>query len=215
MKTVSFSVRPLSDVLDDFGETLEAIRKGRRIPKGPREEVGFTSLEAVRNFLTRGDMEVRIENVAAMIEEASALALIGSNAAGVELRVLLDPAAPLILANRTEVQQVLVNLMLNALDAMKGMDRRPLYLITTLKRANVVEFAVADTGAGIDPEIRDRLFEPFVTTKRNGMGIGLVVSRSIVERHGGRLRFDPNPDGGTIFSFTLTAVSSDGDFDAG
>ena len=169
----------------------------------------------IRNFLTRGDMEVRVENVAAMIEEASALALIGSNAAGIQLRVLLDPAAPLVLANRTEVQQVLVNLLLNALDAMKGMDRRPLSLITTLKRPDVVEFAVADTGAGIDPEIRDRLFEPFVTTKRNGMGIGLVVSRSIVERHGGRLRFDPNPDGGTIFSFTLTAVSSDGDFDAG
>jgi PAS domain S-box-containing protein len=168
-----------------------------------------------RNFLTRGDMEVRVENVAAIIEEASALALIGSNAAGIQLRVLLDPAAPLILANRTEVQQVLINLMLNALDAMKGMDRRPLSLITKLKRPDVVEFAVADTGAGIDPEIRDRLFEPFVTTKRNGMGIGLVVSRSIVERHGGRLRFDPNPDGGTIFSFTLTAVSSDGDFDAG
>ena len=127
----------------------------------------------------------------------------------------LDPAAPLVLANRTEVQQVRLNLLLNALDAMKGMDRRPLSLITTLKRPDVVEFAVADTGAGIDPEIRDRLFEPFVTTKRNGMGIGLVVSRSIVERHGGRLRFDPNPDGGTIFSFTLTAVSSDGDFDAG
>jgi len=169
----------------------------------------------IRNFLTRGDMEVRVENVAAMIEEASALALIGSNAAGIQLRVLLDPAAPLILANRTEVQQVLVNLMLNALDAMKGMDRRPLSLITTLKRPDVVEFAVVDSGAGLDPEIRDRIFEPFVTTKRNGMGIGLAVSQSIIERHGGRLRFDPNPDGGTIFSFTLTAASSDGDFDAG
>jgi PAS domain S-box-containing protein len=169
----------------------------------------------IRNFLTRGDMEVRVENVAALIEEASALALIGSNAAGVQLRVLLDPAAPLILANRTEIQQVLINLMLNALHAMKGMVRRPLSLITTLKRPDVVEFAVVDSGAGIDPEIRDRIFEPFVTTKRNGMGIGLAVSRSIIEQHGGRLRFDPNPDGGTIFSFTLTAVSSDGDFDAG
>ena len=105
--------------------------------------------------------------------------------------------------------------MRNALDAMKGMDRRTLSLITTLKRPDVVEFAVVDSGAGIDPELRDRIFEPFVTTKRNGMGIGLAVSRSIIEWHGGRLRFDPNPDGGTIFSFTLTAVSSDGDFDAG
>jgi PAS domain S-box-containing protein len=169
----------------------------------------------LRNFLTRGDLEVRVENVAAMIEEASALALIGSNAAGIQLRVLLDPAAPRILADRTEIQQVLLNLMLNALDAMKGMDRRPLSLITTLKHPDVVEFAIVDSGAGIDPEIRDRIFEPFVTTKRNGMGIGLAVSRSIIERHGGRLRFDPNPDGGTIFSFTLTAASSDGDFDVG
>jgi PAS domain S-box-containing protein len=169
----------------------------------------------LRNFLIRGDMEVRVENVAAMIEEASALALIGSKVAAVQVRVLLDPAAPLIVANRIEIQQVLINLMLNALDAMKGMDRRLLSLTTTFKRPDMVEFAVADSGAGIDLEICDRIFEPFVTTKRNGMGIGLAVSHSIIERHGGRLRFDPNPDGGTIFSFTLAAVPSEGGLDAG
>ena len=169
----------------------------------------------LRNFLIRGDTEARVENIAAMIEEASALALIGSNAAGVQVRILLDPAAPLILANRIEIQQVLINLMLNALDAMKGMDRRLLSLTTTFKRPDMVEFAVADSGAGIDLEICDRIFEPFVTTKHNGMGIGLAVSHSIVERHGGRLRFDPNPDGGTIFTFTLTAVPSEGDLDGG
>ncbi len=102
-----------------------------------------------------------------------------------------------------------------ARDAVSALKNELRYLITTLKRPGVVEFAVVDNGAGIDPKICSHIFEPFVTTKRNGMGIGLAVSRSIVERHGGRLRFGPNPDGGTVFSFTLKAVSSDEDFDGG
>ena len=73
----------------------------------------------------------------------------------------------------------------------------------------MVEVSVADTGAGIAAEIREQLFQPFVTTKRQGMGVGLSISRTIVEAHGGSIAPRPNPGGGTIFSFTLPAVSKD------
>jgi two-component system, LuxR family, sensor kinase FixL len=105
--------------------------------------------------------------------------------------------------------------MRNALEAMAGMDRRKLSLTTTLRRPDLVEFAVADSGPGIDAEVVDRIFEPFVTTKRNGMGIGLSLCRSIIESHGGRMQFEPNPEGGTIFRLTLPPVLPDRDLDAG
>jgi two-component system sensor kinase FixL len=118
-------------------------------------------------------------------------------------------------ANRIEIQQVLINLMRNALEAMAGMDQRKLRVTTRLRRPDLVEFAVADSGAGIGAAIAERIFEPFVTTKHGGMGIGLSICRSIVETHGGRLQFEPNPEGGTIFHFTLPAFLPDRELDAG
>ena len=169
----------------------------------------------LRSFLIRGDIEARVENVASMVDEASALALIGSSALGVELRVCLDPEAPRIVANRIEIQQVLINLMRNSIEAMAGMDRRELLLTTTLRPLDRVEFAVADNGPGVDTEAAERIFEPFVTTKRDGMGIGLSICRSIIERHGGRLGFEPNPGGGAIFRFTVRAVRAHEKLDVG
>jgi two-component system sensor kinase FixL len=105
--------------------------------------------------------------------------------------------------------------MRNALEAMAGMDRRKLRVTTTLRHPDLVEFAVADSGPGIGAEMGERIFEPFVTTKRDGMGIGLSICRSIIETHGGRLQFEPNPEGGTIFHFTLPADLPDRELDAG
>ena len=169
----------------------------------------------LRNFLIRGETETRCENVSAMVDDARALALIGPAASGVEIRVLLDSEAPHIVANRIEIQQVLINLMRNALEAMAGMDRRKLWVTTTLRRPDLVEFAVADSGPGIAADMAERIFEPFVTTKRDGMGIGLSICRSIIEAHGSHLQFEPNLDGGTIFHFTLPAVLPDRELDAG
>jgi two-component system sensor kinase FixL len=130
------------------------------------------------------------------------------------MRVRLDPEAPYVLGNRIEIQQVLINLMRNSLEAMAGVDRRELGVTTTLRRPDLVEFAVADNGPGIDPDVAERIFEPFVTTKRSGMGMGLSICRSIIESHGGRLEFEPNPGNGALFRFTLPAVSPERDLDA-
>jgi two-component system sensor kinase FixL len=113
-----------------------------------------------------------------------------------------------------QVQQVLLNLMRNAVEAMRDSDRRELLLSSTRQPDNMVEVAVADTGPGIAAEIASQLFQPFVTTKRTGMGVGLSISRTIIDAHGGRIWCEPNPNGGTVFRFTLRGVSREEAADA-
>jgi C4-dicarboxylate-specific signal transduction histidine kinase len=217
--------QPLTAITNSLGATKRLLARGSFIEDDlaskAMDEAVQQSLRAaqvvsrLRNFLIRGETETRCENVSAMVDDARALALIGPSASGVEIRVLLDSEAPYIVANRIGIQQVLINLMRNALEAMAGMDRRKLWVTTTLRRPDLVEFAVADSGPGIGADMAERIFEPFVTTKRDGMGIGLSICRSIIETHGSRLQFKPNPDGGTIFRFTLPAVLRVREFDAG
>ena len=216
--------QPLTAITNSLGATKRLLARGSFIEDDlatkAMDEAVQQSLRAaqvvsrLRNFLIRGETETRCENVSAMMDDARALALIGPTASGVEIRVLLDSEAPYIVANRIGIQQVLINLMRNALEAMAGMDRRKLWVTTTLRRPDLVEFAVADSGPGIGADMAERIFEPFVTTKRDGMGIGLSICRSIIETHGSRLQFESNPDGGTIFHFTLPAVLRDRELDA-
>jgi signal transduction histidine kinase len=217
--------QPLTAITNSLGAAKRLLARGSFIEidlaTKAMDEAVQQSLRAalvvsgLRNFLIRGETETRCENVSAMVDDARALALIGPTASGVEIRVLLDSEAPHIVANRVEIQQVLINLMRNALEAMAGMDRRKLWVTTTLRRPDLVEFSVADSGPGIGADMAERIFEPFVTTKRDGMGIGLSICRSIIETHGSRLQFEPNPGGGTIFHFTLPAVLRDRELDVG
>jgi two-component system sensor kinase FixL len=113
----------------------------------------------------------------------------------------------LVLADKVQIQQVLLNLMRNAVEAMEGSPRRELVVSTDAAEDDMVTVGVSDTGSGISPDMSSQLFQPFVTTKRHGMGVGLSISRTIVEAHGGRIEVAPNPGGGTVFRFTLRAVS--------
>ena len=216
--------QPLTAIVNSLGAAKRLLQHGTFIGVGSALEVMNEAVQQslragqvvgrLRNFLIRGDTETRVEDIATMVEEATTLALIGPSASGVKMRVRLDPEAPYVLCNRIEIQQVLINLMRNSLEAMAGADRRELGVTTTLRRPDLVEFAVADSGPGIDPDVADRIFEPFVTTKRSGMGMGLSICRSIIESHGGRLEFEPNPGGGALFRFTLPAASPERDLDA-
>ena len=170
-------------------------------------------IRRLRDFVSRGESERRVEDVKKLIEEASALALVGAKDKGVRVRFAFAPRLNYVLADKVQVQQVLLNLIRNAIDAMETAPTRALVVATSAAADNMVEISVADTGAGIAPEIADQLFQPFVTTKSHGMGVGLSISRTIIESHGGSITPRPNPGGGTIFTFTLPVVNKEGDGD--
>ncbi|WP_449411360.1 PAS domain S-box protein [Methylobacterium komagatae] len=161
----------------------------------------------LREFVARGEGERHIESLPKLIEEASALALVGAKEKGIRVRFTLDPDAPLVLADRIQVQQVLLNLIRNAIEAMQDASNRELTVATrALSDEGFVEVCVSDTGTGLAPEVATQLFKPFVTTKASGMGVGLSICRTIVESHGGKIQAGPGPDGGTTFRFTLRTL---------
>jgi two-component system sensor kinase FixL len=157
--------------------------------------------------VARGESERHIESLPKLVEEASALALVGAKEKGVRVSFRLDPDAPLVLADRIQVQQVLLNLVRNAIEAMQDAGSRELVVGTrAIPDEGLVAVTVSDSGTGIAPEIAEHLFQPFVTTKRHGMGVGLSICRTIVESHGGKISVRSEPGRGTTFTFTLRAV---------
>ncbi len=169
-------------------------------------------IRRLRDFVSRGESERRVESVTKLVEEASALSLVGVKDRGIRVQFQFDPTVDQVIADRVQIQQVLLNLIRNAMDAMETSQRRDLMVTVVPAEKGHVRISVTDTGSGIAPEIAEQLFTPFITTKRQGMGVGLSISRTIVEAHGGRIWVEPNPGGGTIFHFTL-AVVQEGDVD--
>ncbi|MGC8476150.1 MAG: two-component system sensor histidine kinase NtrB [Acetobacteraceae bacterium] len=144
----------------------------------------------------------RPEPLAPLIEEACALALVGAAETGVSVRLELPPALPPVHADRALIQQVLLILIRNGIEAMADTPRR-LLRIEARAEAGLARIAVTDTGTGLSPAAAAGLFQPFVTDKPDGLGMGLAIARGIVEQHGGRIAAAPAEGGGTAFSFTL------------
>jgi two-component system sensor kinase FixL len=167
-------------------------------------------IHRLRDFVSRGETEKRIESIKKIVEEASALALVAAKDRSVQVMLQLDPSSDLVLVDKVQIQQVLLNLLRNALEAMQASERRELVVSTGPAENTMVVVDIADSGCGISPDVASRLFQPFVTTKRHGMGVGLSISRTIIESHGGEITVEPNPGGGTIFRFTLRGVAPEG-----
>jgi two-component system sensor kinase FixL len=184
----------IRDALDKAGE--QALRAGQIIRR-------------LRDFVARGETERRLESIIKLVEEASALALVGAKEKAVRVQFQFDPAVDLVLADKVQIQQVLLNLMRNAMEAMQDSNRRELLLAAVPVENDMVRVSVSDTGTGLAPEMVNQLFQPFVTTKQQGMGVGLSISRTIIEAHGGQIWAEANPVGGTIFHFTLRSVRAE------
>ena len=157
----------------------------------------------LREFVAKGDTERSPHDPVKIMEEASALGLIGARALGLRVTYAFDRNLGPVLADAVQVQQVALNLIRNAVEAMVDAPRRDLVIGVNAHDGRHAKIWVSDTGGGLAAEVRDRLFQPFVTTKADGMGVGLSICRTIVEAHGGSIWCEENPGGGTVFAFTV------------
>jgi two-component system sensor kinase FixL len=166
-------------------------------------------IRRLRSLVQNRDVERTREDIARVIDEANALAFVGLKERGIRAGIDYATGLPPVLIDKVQIQQVLINLIRNAIDAMAQSPHRELTIRTAAGGDGMVRIGIADTGSGIAPDMADKLFRPFITTKEDGMGVGLSISRTIVEAHGGRLWFEPNPGGGTVFLLELPAASHD------
>lgn len=166
-------------------------------------------IRRLRELVERGETSKRPESVAKLVEEATALALVGARQLGVRVGFDLDERVEFVLVDKIQIQQVVLNLIRNAMEAMADSPRRDLTIASTLAPEGMADISVTDTGSGIAEAVAEKLFQPFVTTKAKGMGVGLAICRTIVEAHGGKIWAAPNPGGGTVFHLTVAAASAE------
>jgi two-component system sensor histidine kinase DctS len=174
-------------------------------------------IKSVHDFVRRRDKEREPTAPGALVDSVMPLVTLQARKLGVRVETRIDAALPAVLVDRTMVEQVLLNLARNAMQAMdEGGAPAPSLVIAAKKAASAstlapamawIEFSVADVGPGIPPDVQQRLFTPFFTTKQEGMGLGLSLCRTVVEQHGGFLAFEPNRPTGTIFRFTLPVAT--------
>ncbi|SEI99794.1 PAS/PAC sensor signal transduction histidine kinase [Sphingobium sp. AP50] len=160
-------------------------------------------IRSLREFIKRGETVRQPEPMRALLAEGAALAFIGTDSRGIDMDVQVDRIVDKVLVNRVQLQQVIINLVKNAVEAMEGRPVRILRLTAMPTEDGKVEVVVADSGPGLSSDMSRTLFTPFTTSKATGMGVGLSISQTIIEGHGGRIWATPSPWGGTAFHFTL------------
>jgi len=168
-----------------------------------------TIVRRLRAFVDGSDTGFRAERLDMLVEEATSLGLLGAHEAGITVKMTIAAGLDTVMVDRVQIQQVLVNLIRNAIQSMATAPCKELAIETAPDRAGWVRVTVADTGTGLDPDIRGRLFEAFATTKEDGMGLGLSICRTIVEAHGGRIWAEATPSGGTAFHFCVPLAGDD------
>lgn len=162
-----------------------------------------TIIRGLRAFVEGGDTGFRNERLDVIVEEATSLGLLGTHEASITVSVIMGNAREEVRVDRIQIQQVIVNLIRNAVRSMAASQRKELKVEISPDKAGWMRVTVADTGNGIEPEIRQRLFDAFATTKEDGMGLGLSICRTIIEAHGGRIWAEAGMAGGTAFHFCV------------
>ncbi|MBI3701614.1 MAG: PAS domain S-box protein [Afipia sp.] len=204
--------QPLSAITNYISGVRRIVSEDKHIPGLASEALDKAAAQALRagriigrlrEFVSRGEGERKIEYLDQLIEEAGSLALVGVRERGVLVRIRVDPDHKAVLADKVQIQQVLFNLMRNAIEAMETTEAKELTVTTRGDADGMVSVEVSDTGTGVSPDAASHMFEPFFTTKHQGMGVGLSICRTIVESHGGQLTLRPRDGGGTVFEFAL------------
>ena len=204
--------QPLSAVVGFVEASAELIdQSGGGVPVKVREymnEAVTQSLRAgdvirlLREFTAKGDTEHSVHDINVVVEETCRLATLGTAADSIELELDLAAELPPVLIDQIQIQQVVLNLVRNSIDAL-GEVETPTITVATVPGPEEVEVVVSDNGTGLSPEVRERVFEPFVSTKPDGIGIGLSICRTIIEAHGGRISVDTGTGCGTEFRFSV------------
>ncbi|MFN4295792.1 MAG: PAS domain S-box protein [Brevundimonas sp.] len=189
-------------LLEQADPDLEKVRAALRKAGDQAIRAGDV-ISHLREFVAQGGTERTPQDPVKIMEEASALGLIGARPLDLRVSYQFDRNVGPVLADSIQIQQVALNLIRNAIEAMAGAPRRDLVIGVTAHDEGFARIWVSDTGKGLAPEVQARLFQPFVTTKADGMGVGLSICRTIVEAHGGSIWCEPNEGGGTMFAFTV------------
>jgi two-component system sensor kinase FixL len=188
--------------------TPEAARAAELIEKAANQTARAGQIiRQLREFVEKRESSREELDLNKVIEEAIALGLVGSVDASVKLRTRLARDLPHVLIDKIQVQQVVINLVRNSIEAMLAVATRELNVETKLGEKGFVEVSVSDTGPGLPEEVASRLFQPFVTTKEKGMGVGLSICQSIIEAHNGRIWAAPNDRRGVTFRFRLPSAA--------
>lgn len=166
-------------------------------------------MRRLRDFVAQGEVDKTVERRRQLISEAAMLGLMGAKEKGVEPTFDLNPYASPVLVDKVQIQQVLINLIRNAVEAMSESPTRKLTVSTRSDQAGFVRVIVADSEPRVAPQVAAQLFTAFVSTKAEGMGLGLSICRTIVEANGGRIWAEPRPGGGTDFHFTLVRAATE------
>ena len=200
-------------LVEPSGENIDIVREA--LDDAAKQAVRAGQIvRRLRDFIARGETETRIESLRSLITEANALALIGIKELGIDVRVTIDPRIDKVLVDRVQVQQVLVNLIRNAIEALSTCEERHLSIHAVPHGDDMVQVSVIDPGPGLDADVASKLFQPFISTKAGGMGLGLSICQTIVEAQGGRIWLDRPDGGGTAFCFTLVAANPENDHDS-
>ncbi|MGZ5919283.1 MAG: sensor histidine kinase [Hyphomicrobium sp.] len=202
--------QPLSAIKNFLAASKRMIASGRATEAQTLQEKASEQAEraveiirGLRQLVRKGEREVQKVSVAKMLEEAVGLALVGVKRRGTEVSFDVAATLPDAVVDKVQIQQVAINLIRNAVEAMADSPVRRLAITAVPDQNNMIAVSITDTGPGLPELVRDRLFQPFVTTKEHGMGVGLSICRSIIESHGGTMHADSPAGGGTTFRFTI------------
>lgn len=164
-------------------------------------------IRRMRAFIRKEDAGRQVEDLSKIIDEAVALSLVGLKGHRVNIKTRCHSNASAAYVDRIQIQQVLLNLIRNAIEATTDREQTSIAIETEPIGDQGILICVSDTGPGLDPRVRANLFQPFITTKSHGVGIGLSICRDIVAAHGGRISASDNPGGGTVFQITIPRIA--------